>query len=211
MKVLAINGSPKNDGNTAQAMTLLLQEVQNAGIETEMHTIGNKAVRGCIACGQCIEKQNRRCIAFDDAVNELLPKMIEVDGLVLGSPTYFAGINGTLKSFLDRAFFVTRANGDLMRLKFGAAVVAVRRSGGIEVFDQLNKYFQISGMTTAGSCYWNVIHGMSPGEIHQDLEGIRIMKTAGRNLAWLLKLAGHGRGTVSPPEPLEPARTNFVR
>ena len=211
MKVLAINGSPKSDGNTAQAMTLLLQEVQNAGIETEMHTIGNKAVRGCIACGQCIEKQNRRCIAFDDAVNELLPKMIAADGLVFGSPTYFAGINGTFKSFLDRAFFVARVNGELMRLKFGTAVVAVRRSGGIEVFDQLNKYFQISEMTTVGSCYWNVIHGMAPGEIHQDLEGIRVMKTAGRNLAWLLKLAEQGQGKIPQPEPLEPVRTNFVR
>jgi len=208
MKVLAINGSPKNDGNTAQAMKLLLEEVQNAGIETEMYTIGNKAIRGCLACGQCVEKSNGRCNAFDDTVNELIPKMLAADGLVLGSPTYFAGINGTLKSFLDRAFFATRGR---MRLKFGAAVVAVRRSGGIEVFDQLNKYFQISEMTTVGSCYWNVIHGMAPGEIHQDLEGIRVMKTAGRNLAWLLKLAEQGQGKIPQPEPLEPVRTNFVR
>jgi len=208
MKVLAINGSPKNNGNTAQALAILLEEVQNAGIETEIHTIGNKAVRGCIACGQCIEKQNGRCNAFDDAVNELVPKMIAADGLVLGSPTYFAGMNGTLKSFLDRAFYVARGK---MRLKFGTAVVAVRRSGGIETFDQLNKYFQISEMTTAGSCYWNVIHGMTPGEIHQDLEGVRIVKTVGRNLVWLLKLAEHGQGVITPPEPLSPARTNFVR
>jgi len=211
MKVLAINGSPKNGGNTAQAMKLLLQEVENAGIETEMHTIGNKTIHGCIGCGQCIEKKNGRCIAFDDTVNELIPKMIAADALVFGSPTYFAGINGTLKSFLDRAFFVTRVNGELMRLKYGAAVVAVRRGGGITTFDQLNKYFQISEMTSVGSCYWSVIHGMTPGEIHQDLEGVRVVKTAGRNLAWLLKLAEHGQGTVPKPEPLEPARTNFVR
>ena len=208
MKVLAINGSPKNNGNTAQALQLLLQEVQNAGIETEMFTLGNQSIHGCIACGQCVEKSNGRCNAFDDAVNELLPKMLAADALVLGSPTYFSGINGTIKSFLDRAFFVARGQ---MRLKFGAAVVAVRRSGGVDAFDQLNKYFQISEMTTVGSCYWNVIHGMMPGEIHQDLEGVRIVRTLGRNLAWLVKLAEHGQGIIAPPEPLEPARTNFVR
>ncbi len=211
MKVLAINGSPKHDGNTAQAIQLLLKEVQSAGIDTEMHTIGNKAIRGCIGCGKCIEKQNGRCNAFDDTVNELVPKIIEADGLVLGSPTYFSGMNGTMKSFLDRAFYVARVNGNATRLKFGAAVVAVRRGGGTITFDQLNKYFQISEMTTVGSCYWNVIHGMMPGEIHQDLEGIRIMRTLGRNLAWLMKLAEHGKGHVAMPESLEPIMTNFVR
>ena len=211
MKVLAINGSPKSDGNTAQAMKLLLQELQAAGIETEMYTIGNKTIRGCIGCGLCAEKRNGRCNAYDDTVNELIPKMVAADALVLGSPTYFAGINGTFKSFLDRAFFATRGNGDPMRLKFGVAVAAVRRGGGTITFDQLNKYFQLSEMTTVGSCYWNIIHGMTPGEIHQDPEGVRTVKTAGRNLAWLLKLAEHGQAAVPKPEPLEPARTNFVR
>ena len=211
MKVLAINGSPKADGNTGQALKLLLKEVEDAGISTEMHTIGQKAIHGCIGCGKCRENQNKRCNAFDDIVNELLPKLIEADGIVLGSPVYYSGINGTFKSFLDRAFFVSGGNGGLMRLKFGAALVAVRRAGGTVAVDQLNKYFQISDMTTVGSCYWNMIHGMLPGEIHQDAEGVRIVKTLGRNLAWLLKLAEHGRGTIAPPELLPPVMTNFVR
>jgi len=211
MKVLAINGSPKSVGNTAQALQLLLREVQNEDIETELVTIGNQSVRGCIGCGKCRTNQDKRCAAFDDIVNELLPKMIEADGIVLGSPVYYSGINGTIKSFLDRAFFVGSANGGLFRLKIGASVVAVRRSGGTAAFDQLNKYFQISEMMTVGSCYWNVIHGHVPGEIEQDAEGLRIVRTLGRNLAWLLKLVEHGRNNVSPPEPLEPSRTNFIR
>ncbi|MDR2757525.1 MAG: flavodoxin family protein [Planctomycetaceae bacterium] len=211
MKILAINGSPKSDGNTAQALQVLLQEVQNENIETELVTIGNKTIHGCIGCSRCAEQQNRQCVSFNDSVNELLPKMFAADGIVLGSPVYFAGINGTMKSFLDRAFFVSWVNGGLLRLKVGASVVAVRRSGGSAAFDQLNKYFQISELTTVGSCYWNIIHGFIPGEINQDLEGLRIVRTLGRNLAWLLKLVEHGRGHVVPPVLEEPVMTNFVR
>ena len=210
MKVLAINGSPKPEGNTAQALQHLLWEVKNEGIDTELVTIGNKSIRGCIACGQCRTKLDKRCSSFDDTVNELQPKMSNADGIVLGSPVYYAGISGTMKSFLDRAFLVGNASG-LFRLKIGAALVAVRRGGGSTAFDQLNKYFQISEMTTVGSCYWNIIHGMTPGEIEQDAEGLRIVRTLGRNLAWLLKLAENGKGKISPPEPLEQVRTNFVR
>ncbi|MDR0335557.1 MAG: flavodoxin family protein [Planctomycetaceae bacterium] len=211
MKVLAINGSPKSDGNTALALQTLLQEVQNEGIETELVTIGNQIIHGCIGCLRCAEQKNRQCVSFNDAVNELLPKMIAADALVLGSPVYFSGINGTIKSFLDRAFFVSWVNGGLFRLKMGASVVAVRRSGGTAAFDQLNKYFQISELMTVGSCYWNVIHGFSPGEINQDLEGLQIVRTLGRNLAWLLKLVEHGQGHVAPPVAEEPIMTNFVR
>ncbi len=211
MKVLAINGSPKPSGNTAQALQILLHEVKNAGIDTELVTIGNKSIRGCIGCGQCAEKKNGRCIPFDDTVNELLPKMIEADGIVLGSPVYYSGVNGTIKSFLDRAFFVAGSNGSLFRLKIGASLVAVRRSGGTAAFDQLNKYFQISEMMTVGSCYWNVIHGLVPGEIEQDAEGLRITRTLGRNLAWLLKLVENGKGCVAPPQPEQRIMTNFVR
>jgi multimeric flavodoxin WrbA len=211
MKVLAINGSPKPNGNTALALQELLREVQNEGIETELITIGNKIIRGCISCGRCAEQKNGQCAAFNDTVNEVLPKMVEADGLVLGSPVYFSGINGTIKSFLDRAFFVSLVNGNLLRLKIGASVVAVRRSGGTAAFDQLNKYFQISELMTVGSCYWNVIHGRSPGEINQDLEGLRIVRTLGRNLAWLLKLVEHGKGHVALPVQEAPVQTNFVR
>lgn len=211
MKVLAINGSPKSNGNTAQALKILLREVEDQGIETELVTIGNKEIRGCIACTQCAKQKNGRCNAFDDIVNEILPKMVAADGIVLGSPVYYAGINGTIKSFLDRAFFASNSNGEPFRLKFGASVVAVRRSGGTVAVDQLNKYFQISEMTTVGSCYWNIIHGLVPGEIEQDAEGLRIVRTLGRNLAWLLKLAEYGKGHVAMPEPTEFAFTNFVR
>ena len=211
MKVLAINGSPKTHGNTAFALELVLQEIRNEGIDAELITIGQKDIRGCIGCGQCGEKKNGRCCAFDDTVNALLPKLVEADGIVLGSPVYFAGINGTLKAFLDRAFFVSWVNGGLLRLKVGAGVVALRRSGGSTAFDQLNKYFMISEMTTVGSCYWNIIHGFSPGESEQDPEGGRIMKTLGRNMAWLLKLRQRAGDQVALPESVEPAMTNFVR
>ena len=211
MKVLAINGSPRENGNTAQAMQLLLKELQDEGIETELVTIGQETIHGCISCFKCAENSDGRCGAFNDAVNELLPKMVAADGIVLGSPVYFCGINGAIKAFLDRAFFVSWINGGLLRLKIGASVVAARRSGGTPSFDQLNKYFQISELMTVGSCYWNVVHGFQPGEVQQDLEGLRIVRTLGRNMAWLLKLVENGKGQVALPQSEEPVMTNFVR
>lgn len=211
MKVLAINGSPKHGGNTAASLGIVLKEMESQGIETELVTIGNKAIRGCIGCGLCARKQDGTCGAFDDTVNELLPRLFEADGIILGSPVYFAGINGTLKSFLDRAFFVALSNGGLFRLKPAAGVLALRRSGGTAALEQLNKYFQISEMMTVGSCYWNCVHGLEPGEIEGDPEGLRILRTLGRNFAWLLRNIESGKNAVPPPEPLEPARTNFVR
>jgi multimeric flavodoxin WrbA len=211
MKVLAINGSPRENGNPAQALDVLLKELQNEGIETELVTIGQKSIHGCISCFKCAENKDGRCGSFNDSVNELLAKMVEADGIVLGSPVYFSGINGTFKAFLDRAFFVSWMNGGMLRLKVGASVVAVRRSGGTEAFDQLNKYFQISELTTVGSCYWNVIHGFQPGEVQQDPEGLYIVRTLARNMAWLLKLAEHGKGSVKLPEQCEAVMTNFVR
>jgi multimeric flavodoxin WrbA len=212
MKVIAVNGSPKTNGNTAQALQILLGEVQKKGIETELVTIGNKMIRGCIGCGKCRETKNGCCAAFsDDTVNELMPKLTAADAIVLGSPTYFAGINGTMKSFLDRVFYVSLANGGLFRLKFGAALVVLRRGGGTAAFDELNKYFQISEMTVASGCYWSIVHGHTPGELHQDLEGLRIARIQGRNLAYLLQLAEYGKGHVPLPEQEERVATNFVR
>jgi len=212
MKVLAINGSPNNNGNTAQALQILLDEMQKQGIETELVTIGNKTIHGCIACWKCREAQNGTCVAFpNDSVNELMPKLVAADAIVLGSPTYFAGINGTMKSFLDRVFFVSLGNGGLFRLKYGTAVVVLRRGGGTSAFDELNKYLQISEMTIASGCYWSAIHGRAPGEIHQDLEGLRVLRVQGRNLSYLLRLAEHGKGYISLPEREEPISTNFVR
>ena len=208
MKVLAINGSPRTDGNTAFALQTAMAALNGEGIETEMITIGQKVVRGCIGCGWCGEKQQKRCV-FDDEVNTALPKMIEADGLLLGSPVYYSGINGTMKSFLDRAFFVTGQNGNLMRLKVGAAVVAVRRSGGSTSFDQLNKYFLISEMAVAGSSYWNIIHGLLPGEASQDIEGTAVMSNLGRNMAWILKSLERNRNSRPAFERRE--MTNFIR
>ena len=212
MKVIAINGSPKENGNTAQALKILLSEVAKKGIETELITIGNKTINGCIGCWKCREAKNGKCVAFpNDTVNELLPKLVNADAIVLGSPTYFAGVNGTMKSFLDRAFFVAAGNGGLFRLKFGAAMVVLRRGGGTAAFDELNKYFQISEMTIASGCYWSAVHGQVPGELNQDLEGLRVLRVQGRNLAYLLQLAEHGKGYVPLPEREEPISTNFVR
>jgi len=212
MKVIAVNGSPKENGNTAQALRIVLGEVAKQGIETELVTIGNEAIHGCIGCGKCREAQNGTCVAFpNDAVNELLPKLTAADAIVLGSPTYFAGINGTMKSFLDRVFYIALGNGGLFRLKFGAAIVVLRRGGGTAAFDELNKYFQISEMTIASGCYWSAVHGRVPGELSQDLEGLRIARTQGRNLAYLLQLAEYGQGHIPLPERDAPVSTNFVR
>jgi len=208
MKVLAINGSPRPDGNTATALQIALEELDHEGIGTELVTIGQKPIRGCLACFRCRELQGQRCAIDNDEVNAMISKMIEADGLLLGSPVYYSGINGTMKSFLDRAFF---AAGAVMRHKVGAAVVAVRRSGGSATFDQLNKYFLISQMVVVGSNYWNIIHGMMPGEATQDAEGQQVMQTLGRNMAWLLKLIDHAQTSISPPLSEEKIMTNFVR
>ncbi len=208
MKVLAINGSPKPNGNTATALRIVLGELESQGIETELVTIGHKTIRGCVACNTCREREDGRCVFDGDEVNAVIPRMVAADGLLLGSPVYYSGVNGTMKSFLDRAFF---AAGGGMRLKVGAAVIAVRRSGGTASFDQLNKYFLISQMLTVGSNYWNIIHGLMPGEANQDAEGVQIMQTLGRNMAWLLKTIEHGKTAVLPPEPEDKIMTNFVR
>ncbi|MDR3234581.1 MAG: flavodoxin family protein [Planctomycetaceae bacterium] len=212
MKVIAINGSPKPEGNTGLALQTVLNEIKNEGIDTEIVTIGGNLIHGCTGCCRCLESKNGQCIAFpNDAVNELLPKLIEADGIVLGSPTYFSGINGTLKSFLDRAFFVSWVNGGLLRLKIAGSIVSLRRGGGTCAFDELNKYFQISEMTVASSCYWHAVHGFAPGEMHQDIEGVQIARILGRNLAYLLKLQEYGRKNVPLPEKEDAVMMNFIR
>lgn len=208
MKVLAINGSPNPQGNTAFALQTVLNELEKQGIETEIATIGRKSIRGCFACGWCSENQNRRCV-FDDEVNVLLPKLIESDGILLGSPVYYSGINGTIKSFLDRAFFVTGNNGWLMRHKVGAGIVVARRSGGTVSCDQLNKYFLTSEMMIVGASYWNVVHGLLPGEAFKDEEGISTMRILGRNMAWILQTLD--RKQIERPQIEERVYTHFVR
>lgn len=200
MKVVAFNGSPNMEGNTWHAIKMVAVELEKEGIETEIVHVGNKTIRGCTACYKCVKNKNEQCVLPGDEVNEWIQKMKQADGIILGSPVHFSAIAGTMKSFLDRAFFVTSVNDGMLRHKAGAAVVAVRRSGGLPAFDQLNNFLNYAEMLIPTSNYWNVIHGRTPGEVTQDSEGEQIMRVLGKNLAWLLKLVEHGKGAITPPE-----------
>lgn len=210
MKVIAFNGSPKKEGNTYQAIKLVADELKEQGIETEIVHVGNKVIRGCTSCGFCRNK-GEKCVISTDEVNEWIQKMKTADGIILGSPVYYSGINGTMKSFLDRAFFVIGSSGNFLRHKVGVSVAAVRRSGGIPTVDQLNKYINYSEMLMPGSNYWNVIHGLMPGEVSEDSEGIQIMKVLGKNMAWTIKLVQNGKESVEEPVQETKLMTNFIR
>lgn len=210
MKVVAFNGSPKKEGNTYHAIKLVTDELEKEGIEVEIIHVGNKVIRGCLACGACAKNQNEKCI-IEDEVNGWVQKMKEADGILLGSPVHYSAIGGTMKSFLDRAFYVSGVNGGLLRHKVGASVVAVRRSGGLPTFEQLNNYIHYSEMLIPTSNYWNVIHGAGPGEALQDEEGRQIMRVLGKNMTWLIKLVQNGKGIVNEPQQENKIRMNFIR
>ncbi len=211
MKVVGFNGSPNKKGNTACSLNMVFEELKNAGIETEMIQVGKKKIQGCTACHGCVKKQNEACTLDDDPVNEWIQKIKEADGILLGSPVHFSGVAGTMKSFLDRAFFVASVNGGLFRNKVGAAVAAVRRSGGISTVDSLNHYINYSEMIMPSSNYWNVAHGLAPGEMKQDGEGKQIMAVLGKNMAWIMKIIEHGKEQFPAPEPVAKTMTNFIR
>lgn len=211
MNVVAFNGSPRNQGNTYHAIRIIADELEKEGIETEIIHVGDKTIKGCIACNYCIKHQNETCVTKEDEVNGWIQKMKKADGIILGSPVHFSGIGGAMKSFLDRAFFVSSVNGQLLRHKVGASVVAVRRSGGIGVYDQLNHFLNYAEMILPASNYWNIIHGLKPGEAVHDEEGKQIMRVLGKNMAWILKLIENGKGTVKSPEKEDKIHTNFVR
>lgn len=211
MKVLAFNGSPNKEGNTYHALKLVAEELEREGIEVEIIHVGNQKIRGCTACYQCVKNKDERCAMSDDNVNEWLQKMKEADGILLGSPVHYSAIAGTMKSFLDRAFYVAGVNDSMLRHKVGASVVAVRRSGGLPTFEQLNNFLNYSEMLIPTSNYWNVIHGARPGEALQDQEGVQIMRVLGKNMAWLLKLVENGKGSVKEPEREKKAMMNFIR
>jgi len=187
MKVVAFNGSPRENGNTNYLLKTVLKELESEGIETELVQIGGRKVSGCIACGKCRESQSRECVIKDDFVNECIAKMIDADGIIIGSPTYFADLSTETKALIDRAGYVCRGNGQLLKRKVGAAVVAVRRCGSIHVFDSINHFFTISEMIVPGSNYWNMGMGLLEGDVAKDGEGINIMKTLGQNMAWVMK------------------------
>lgn len=205
MKVLMLDGSPRKDGNTATALKEMEKVFLAEGIEVETVQIGNKAIRGCIACGSCYKAG--KCV-FDDEVNEIAKKLEEADGLVVGSPVYYASANGTLLAFLDRLFYSTRFD---KRMKVGAAVAAARRGGLTATVDELNKFFSISGMPIASGQYWNGIHGAKIGEAEQDGEGMQMMRTLAQNMAFLMKSIAIGKERYGLPEKEKPIRTNFIR
>lgn len=187
MKVIAFNGSARKEGNTSILLNLVLDELKAEGIETELYHLAGKPIQGCIACFKCLENKDKRCAVEKDIVNECIQKMIEADGIVLGSPTYFADVSAGMKALIERCGMVTRVNGDLLKRKVGAGVVAVRRAGATHVFDSLNFFFFISQMIVPGSSYWNLGIGRQPGEVNNDAEGVQTMKDLGKNMAWLLK------------------------
>jgi len=187
MKVVAFNGSPREDGNTGILLRYVLQEIEAEGIDTEIVQVGGRKIAGCTACMECIRNKDRRCSVTDDILNECLAKMIEADGILLGSPVYFSDLTPETKALIDRSGYVARANGGLFRRKVGAAVVAVRRQGALHTFDSINHLFLISEMIVPGSTYWNLGLGREKGEVEKDEEGINTMKNLGQNMAWLLK------------------------
>lgn len=205
MKVLMINGSPRKDGNTSVALKELEKTFLEEGVEVETVQIGMQNVRGCIACGTCMEQG--KCV-FDDVVNELAPKFEAADGLIVASPVYYASANATLIACLDRLFYSTHFD---KTMKVGASVAVARRGGCSATYDELNKYFTIAGMPVASSCYWNSLHGRLPGEAAQDGKGLRTMRVLAHNMAFLMKSIALGKEKYGMPKQEEPVQTNFIR
>ena len=209
MKVLLINGSPKEKGCTYTALCEVAKALNEENIDTEIFHIGNKPIRGCMGCGNCAKTQSGRCVFNDDTVNIALKKAEEADGFIFGSPVHYAAASGAITSFLDRAFY---AGKKYFEYKPGAAIVSCRRAGSTATLEQLNKYFTISNMPLVSSLYWCMVHGNTPEEVVQDLEGMQIMRTLGKNMAWLLKSIEAGKKAgIKLPENESIISTNFVR
>ena len=205
MKVLLINGSPKAKGNTALALQEMAAVFAQEGIEAEIIQVGHQPIRGCISCYHC--KKNGKCV-FDDLVNEVAPKFAAADGIVIGSPVYYAGANATVMAFMQRLFYSTSFD---KTMKVGASVAIARRGGCSATYDEMNKFFGISGMPIASSQYWNSVHGGAPGEAAQDAEGMQTMRTLARNMAFLMKAIALGKEKYGLPEKEPHAWTNFIR
>jgi len=208
MKVLLINGSPKAKGCTYTALCEIAKELEKENIEAEIFHVGNQPIRGCMACGWCSKDNSGKCVFNDDTVNIALEKAKEADGFIFGSPVHYAGASGMITSFLDRFFYA----GNCFQYKPGAAIVSCRRGGATATFEQLNKYFTISNMPVVSSQYWNMVHGNTPEEVKQDLEGMQTMRLLGKNMAWLLKSIQAGKDAgITLPEREPRAVTNFIR
>jgi multimeric flavodoxin WrbA len=187
MKVVAFNGSARKDGNTAILVNAVFSELKKEKISTELVQLAGKKIRGCTACGKCFTRQDKRCAVKGDILNDCIEKMLDADGIILASPTYFADVSAEMKALIDRSGFVAKANQDMFRRKVGASVVAVRRAGAIHAFDTMNHFFFISQMVVPGSSYWNIGMGLAPGDVSGDEEGLNTMHALGANMAWLLK------------------------
>lgn len=206
MKVLLINGSPKKAGCTFTALNEVAKSLNEEGIETEIFHVGNKPIAGCMGCGAC--KKTGKC-KFDDTVNECMPKAKEADAIIVGSPVHYASASGMITSFMDRLFF---SSGGALQYKLGAVVASARRAGTTATLDQLTKHFSISNMPIINSCYWNMVHGNTPEEVLQDLEGLQTMRTLGKNMAWMLKCIEAGKKAgIEMPIKEEKIKTNFIR
>ena len=206
MKVILVNGSPHKEGCTYTALSEVAKALNSNGIETEIFHLGTEPVAGCIACGAC--SKTGKCI-YNDPVNEFVEKAKDADGFIFGSPVYYSGMSGQLCSFMDRAFY---SGGKYMAGKPAAAVVSCRRGGATATFEQINKYFMITNMPVVSSQYWNQVHGNTPDEVKQDLEGLQTMRTLGANMAWLLKCIEAGKKAgIEIPERETPIKTNFIR
>ncbi len=211
MKIIAFNGSPRKDGNTAILLQEVLKQFAAPEFETELVHIGGQAIRGCIACGRCVEMQNQKCAISSDSINDYIQMALAADAVLLGSPTYFADVTAEMKAFIDRVGMVGMVNGAIFQRKPGAAVIAVRRGGSVHAFDTINHFFQISQMLVVGSSYWNMGYGRNPGEVNQDEEGLQTMQNLGKNMTWLLQCIKAGKGVVSAPVTSMAKRTSFIR
>ena len=187
MKVVAFNGSPRKDGNTGILIRYVFDKLEEEGIDTELINIAGQINRGCTACLKCKENQNQRCVFDDDIVNHCIEKMITADGIIIGSPTYFASMTAETKALIDRAGYVAKGNGNMLKRKVGAAVTVARRAGTLNVFQGINNFFFINGMIVPGSIYWNLGLGRDTGDVDSDAEGIQTMQELGMNIAWLMK------------------------
>jgi len=211
MKVIAINGSPRKEGNTYHALKIVGRKLEESGIDFEILHVGNKEIHGCLACGKCRKTLDEKCSITTDPLNEWIQIVKEADGIIISSPVYFSGVAGTMKSFLDRLFYVSLSNGNFFRHKVGAAVVAVRRSGGSSTLDTLNHYLSYSEMMLANSNYWGIIHGTLPGDAEKDAEGVQIMETLGENMAWQLKMREATKETIPAPAKKQKVMMSFIR
>ncbi len=209
MKVLLVNGGPHREGCTHRALAEVASALQAEGIETEIFHVGNEPVRSCTGCGSCMRQKLGRCVYDDDIANRVLEKAAAADGLVIGSPVHYASASGAITAIMDRVFY---AGSRLLAHKPGAAVVSCRRAGSTAALDQLNKYFTIAQMPVVSSVYWNMVHGNTPQQVEQDLEGLQVMRTLGRNMAWLLQCIQTGRAAgFEPPAREKRQSTNFIR